>query len=38
VPKIIAILGSIGIFGPWMLAMMKQYTLNLISMISQLGG
>ena len=38
VPKIIAILGSIGIFGPWMLAMMKQYTLNLMSMISQMGG
>jgi len=38
VPKIIAILGSVGLFGPWMLAMMKQYTLNLISMISQLGG
>ncbi|MFO7849208.1 MAG: flagellar biosynthesis protein FliQ [Spirochaetia bacterium] len=38
VPKIIAILGTVGIFGPWMLAMMQQYTLNLISMISQVGG
>ena len=38
VPKIIAILGSVGIFGPWMLAMMKQYTENLLAMISQLGG
>ena len=38
VPKIIAILGSVGIFGPWMLAMMKQYTQNLLAMISQLGG
>jgi flagellar biosynthesis protein FliQ len=38
VPKIIAILGSVGIFGPWMLAMMQQYARNLISMISQMGG
>ncbi len=38
VPKIIAILGSVGIFGPWMLAMMQQYTRNLIAMISQMGG
>ncbi|MFP4180600.1 MAG: flagellar biosynthesis protein FliQ [Spirochaetaceae bacterium] len=38
VPKIIAILGTVGIFGPWMLAMMQQYTRNLISMISQMGG
>ncbi len=38
VPKIIAILGAVGIFGPWMLAMMQQYTRNLISMISQMGG
>lgn len=38
VPKIIAILGTVGIFGPWMLAMMQQYTRNLISMISQIGG
>lgn len=38
VPKIIAILGSVGLFGPWMLAMMKQYTENLLSMIHTLGG
>ena len=38
VPKIIAILASVGIFGPWMLAMMQQYTQNLLSMIAELGG
>ncbi|HDQ13417.1 MAG TPA: flagellar biosynthesis protein FliQ [Sediminispirochaeta sp.] len=38
VPKIAAILASIAFFGPWMLASMKQYTLNLLNMISQIGG
>ncbi|MDY7027016.1 MAG: flagellar biosynthesis protein FliQ [Spirochaetota bacterium] len=38
VPKIAAILASIAFFGPWMLASMKQYTLNLIALISQMGG
>ncbi len=38
VPKIAAILGSIAFFGPWMLASMKQYTLNLLALISQMGG
>lgn len=38
VPKIAAILASVAFFGPWMLASMKQYTLNLIQLISQMGG
>ena len=38
VPKIAAILASVAFFGPWMLSSMKQYTLNLIQLISQMGG
>jgi flagellar biosynthetic protein FliQ len=38
VPKIAAILASIAIFGPWMLASMQQFTLRLLSMISEFGG
>jgi len=38
VPKIAAILGSLAFFGPWMIASMKEYTLNLFRLISQMGG
>ena len=38
VPKIIAIIESVGDFEAWMLAMMQQYTQNLLSMIAELGG
>ncbi len=33
VPKIIGILGSLVVFGPWMFASLKQYTINLMEMI-----
>lgn len=38
VPKIIAILGSVAFFGPWMLSSMQQFTLRLLGLISQMGG
>ena len=38
VPKIAAILGTVAIFGPWMLSSMQQFTLRLLSMISEFGG
>jgi len=34
VPKLIAILGGVLIFGPWMLAVMKEFTLNLFQNIN----
>lgn len=34
VPKLIAILGGILIFGPWMLAVMKDFTMNLFQNIN----
>lgn len=34
IPKIIAILGSIIVFGPWMLTVMKEFTYNLFSNIN----
>jgi flagellar biosynthetic protein FliQ len=38
VPKIAAILASVAIFGPWMLSSMQQFTLQLLRMISEMGG
>lgn len=38
VPKIAAILGSLAFFGPWMISSMREYTINLFSLISQMGG
>jgi flagellar biosynthetic protein FliQ len=38
VPKIAAILASLAFFGPWMISSMREYTLNLFRMISQMGG
>jgi flagellar biosynthetic protein FliQ len=38
VPKIAAILASVAIFGPWMLNSMQQFTLRLLTMISEFGG
>lgn len=34
VPKLIAILGGVLVFGPWMLAVMKDFTLNLFQNIN----
>jgi len=34
VPKLIAILGGVLVFGPWMLAIMKDFTLNLFQNIN----
>lgn len=34
VPKLVAILGAILLFGPWMLAVMKDFTLNLFQNIN----
>ena len=34
IPKIIAILGGIILFGPWMLTVMKEFTLNLFQNIN----
>lgn len=36
VPKIIAILMTIIFLGPWMLTSMREFTLNIISMIPQM--
>ncbi len=33
VPKIIAILGAVVLFGPWMLRMLVQFTVNIINQI-----
>ncbi len=38
VPKIIAIFLSIVFFGPWMLTSMRQFTLNIITLISKMNG
>ncbi len=38
VPKIIAIFLSIVFFGPWMLTSMRQFTLNIIMLISKMNG
>ncbi len=37
VPKVIAIALSIIIFGPWMLDIMKDYSLQIFNMMSQMG-
>ena len=33
VPKIVSILGALVVFGPWMFASLKQFTINLMEMI-----
>ncbi|MCA1755446.1 MAG: flagellar biosynthetic protein FliQ, partial [Spirochaeta sp.] len=33
VPKIIAILGAVVLFGPWMLRLLVQFTVNLMNQI-----
>jgi flagellar biosynthesis protein FliQ len=38
VPKIAAILLSLVFFGPWMMQMLVQYTINLIQQIPQMAG
>lgn len=38
VPKIAAILLSLLFFGPWMMQMLIQYTVNLIQQIPQMAG
>ena len=38
VPKIIAIFLTIVFFGPWMLTSMRQFTLNIMNLISQMNG
>ncbi len=37
VPKIFAILGSLIIFGPWIFGSMRNYTINLLQMISDMA-
>ncbi|MDA3849818.1 MAG: flagellar biosynthesis protein FliQ [Spirochaetaceae bacterium] len=37
VPKIVAILATIGILGGWMISMMQNYTVNLYSLIPDLS-
>jgi len=37
VPKIIAIFGSIIIFGAWIIRTLVQYTVNIFSMIEKIG-
>ncbi|MGE5473465.1 MAG: flagellar biosynthesis protein FliQ [Ignavibacteriales bacterium] len=34
VPKLVAILGAVLVFGPWMLAVLKDFTLNLFQNIN----
>ncbi|RKX90083.1 MAG: flagellar biosynthetic protein FliQ [Spirochaetes bacterium] len=38
VPKIIAIFLTIVFFGPWMLTSMRQFTLNIMSLIAKMNG
>ena len=38
VPKIIAILGALMIFGPWILNSMVQFTLRLMARIADMSG
>lgn len=38
VPKIIAIFLTIVFFGPWMLTSMRQFTLNIMNLISKMNG
>ena len=38
VPKIVAILGSIALFGPWMISSLVDFTKKLFSVIPGLGG
>ncbi len=38
VPKIAAILGSLILFGPWIIVSMVQFTLRLFGRIPELGG
>jgi len=38
VPKIAAILGSLILFGPWIIRSMVQFTLRLFGRIPELGG
>lgn len=37
VPKIMAILGTLALLGSWMFSSLREYTLNLFSMISQIA-
>ena len=36
VPKILAIMGSLLIFGPWMFTTIRSYTINIFQMIPQM--
>lgn len=38
VPKIVAILGALMVFGPWMLNSMVQFTLRLMALIGDMSG
>ena len=38
VPKIIAILGALMVFGPWILNSMVQFTLRLMALIGDMSG
>jgi len=38
VPKIIAILATIGILGGWMIKLMENFTINLFQMIPEIAG
>ena len=38
VPKIVAILGSLVIFGPWMISTLVEFTRRLFESISTVGG
>ncbi len=38
VPKIVAILGALMIFGPWILNSMVQFTLRLMARIAEISG
>lgn len=38
VPKIIAILATIGLLGGWMIRMLENFTINLFGMIPQMTG
>jgi flagellar biosynthetic protein FliQ len=38
VPKIAAILGSVAIFGPWIISSMVEFTVRLFNQLSAMGG
>ncbi|HEB10270.1 MAG TPA: flagellar biosynthesis protein FliQ [Spirochaetales bacterium] len=38
VPKIVAILGALMVFGPWILNSMVQFTLRLMALIGDMSG